>query len=363
MIKSKQKVLIFVFLSAVIIFALPVFNSFFISYKDFNAINLYKADRFIGYVNYIFYNNLKRSLIESKVVVGKDGFLFLGNRFDKVIDKTIGKYKPNSEEINFWTNQLLALQNKYELKGIKFVIVIAPNKHSVYKDYLPNALKGTGFNITDDIVIAAKNKNINILDLREIMRQYKNEDLLYWRTDTHWNEKGAAISYEETINYINNKFEENISVPSYSLIKNTRGGGDLAGFLKIREFIYNDFEDGYDYYFNDNYEICLGDINKESGVLQECIVKNNPIVDINSNPQYTFNSNSENDFNLLWLCDSFGSAPSQLYNSTFKSIWKWHWSHLNGTKLDTFVDQNKPDIVIYQIVERELYNNSIISFN
>ena len=72
------------------------------------------------------------------------------------------------------------------------------------------------------------------------------------------------------------------------------------------------------------------------------------------------NKNSENNLKLLFLCDSFGTAPSQLYNATFKEIYKFHWSHINGQKLVTFVEKNKPDIVIYQIVERALYDQSIV---
>lgn len=51
---------------------------------------------------------------------------------------------------------------------------------------------------------------------------------------------------------------------------------------------------------------------------------------------------------------------SQLYNATFKTIWKWHFNQLNGNKLSNFVNKYKPDFVIYQIAERDLYNQNII---
>ena len=82
---------------------------------------------------------------------------------------------------------------------------------------------------------------------------------------------------------------------------------------------------------------------------------------INAQPQYIINKNIKDNKKLLLLCDSFGTATSELYNLTFNTIWKWHYGQINGEKLSNFVEENKPDLVIYQIVERALYNDSIVT--
>lgn len=68
------------------------------------------------------------------------------------------------------------------------------------------------------------------------------------------------------------------------------------------------------------------------------------------------NPKAKNDYKLLLLGDSFTGAPAPLYNATFKEVLKWHWGTINGSKLANFIGKNEPDIVIYQLVERSLYN-------
>jgi TPR repeat protein len=67
-----------------------------------------------------------------------------------------------------------------------------------------------------------------------------------------------------------------------------------------------------------------------------------------------------NDSKLLLIADSFSTANSMPYNVTFATLWKLHQSRLYGKRLASFVEKNHPNIVIYQIVERDLYTQKII---
>ena len=356
--KYKSYIKYFLIFSIILISLLPAYN-FYQYAKNYDFKKSFNLDNVEKYVNYTIYKLFNRSMNQAQVIAGKDDFLFLGNNYDNVLHKTNGIYKPTNEEINNWTNKLKDLQKWYEDRGIKFVIAIAPNKHSIYKEKLPNWMQYDGKIITDDIVDQANLRNINILDLREKLVEAKKQesDILYWKTDTHWNEKGASIAFDTIINKLN----INLYKPKYNLNPSTRGGGDLSSFLKINTILNKDYEKNYTYSFEKNYNICKGNINKENHILEKCEKVDNPIVDIGSQPQYINNQDSENKNKLLFLCDSFGGAPSQLYNGTFSSIYKFHWSHIYGQKLADFVQENKPDVVIYQIVERALYNDSIVT--
>ncbi|PWE21265.1 alginate O-acetyltransferase AlgX-related protein [Aliarcobacter skirrowii] len=358
---NKNFVKYFLIISILIVSFIPTLN-FIILGKDIKENKIYSLDYFEAYRNYIIYKIFDYSMVSKQAIIGKDNFLFLGNGHDNVVDKSNGVYRPTKEEINNWTNKLKDLQKWYEDRDIKFVIVIAPNKHSIYKEKLPNWMQYDGKTITDDIVEQANIKNINMLDLREKLIESKQQesDILYWKTDTHWNEKGASIAFDTIINKINNIYQLNLQKPKYNLNPSTRGGGDLSNFLKINNILDKDYEKNYSYSFEKKYNICKGNINKDKNFLEKCEGIDNPIVGINSQPQYIRNENSENKNKLLFLCDSFATAPSQLYNGTFSSIYKFHWAHINGQKLATFVEINKPDVVIYQIVERALYNQSIV---
>jgi len=365
-LKQKKLVIYFIITVMILLAILPIFNTSFhvinntLNLKKFNKKYLFTTDNVESSINYYFYKNYKMSLNKNQVIVGKDNFLFLGNSYDKVIDKTQGKYPYTLDEINKWVQELEKLQDWYESRNIKFSVVLAPNKHTVYYEKLPDDTQyKLGKTITDDIVKLALRKNINILDLRSTFEEEKKLDQLYFTTDTHWNSKGASLAFEATIKFINSLYGLKYEIPKYNLSNSHRGSGDLADFLKIKSFLPNDYEKDYDIDFKHDHEVCHGNIDKKHK-LEKCISKMNPIMGINSQDQYMINKYSANKNSLLLLCDSFGTANSQLYNATFSTIWKFHYGHIEGKNLASFVNEHKPDIVIYQIVERGFYNQGII---
>ena len=362
---QKKLVKLNLILIILLLLPLPLLNTILIlsdnnkiNFKKFNKKFLYSTDNLEGTLNYYLYEAMQRSFNEGQAVIGKDGFLFLGNDYARVLDKVQDKFPYSKSDIDTWTDKLRAVQSWYEDRDIKFIIVIAPNKHTVYNDKLPNWINASDNTITDDIVNLAKNKNINILDLRATLIK-QNSPQLYFSTDTHWNNKGASIGYQETIQYINKTYQINYKTPKYSLSITTRGGGDLAGFLKIGSLLSRNYETNYKFNLVNESDVCHGTINKEHNLLK-CNIKKNPVMGINGTDQYMINNKAVNKGKLLLLCDSFGSATSKPYNETFNTIWKFHYGHINGQELVSFVQENKPDIVIYQVVERDLYNQGIV---
>jgi len=114
--------------------------------------------------------------------------------------------------------------------------------------------------------------------------------------------------------------------------------------------------------FNKKYSICFGNINKNTYKLEPCEMIVNPKYYVNRGPKYTVNTNSLNNMKALIIGDSFTFHNSELYNLTFNTVWKFHIGHLNGKRLSNFINLKKPDVVIYQIVERAfLFNERLIS--
>jgi hypothetical protein len=345
----------------------PLFNAGAIIFEskkkliDTTKKELFSTDRLEAYTNYLAYKVFKISLVNQNVIPGKDNFLFLGNSFDNVLDKTTGKFRPDKSEIHLWTEKLKKLQDWYEDKDIKFTFVIAPNKHSIYKDKLPDWLSYYGKTITDDIVNVSLQKDINIVDLRPALLKYSNdENPIYWKTDTHWNQKGGAIAFEEVISFIKKKHGLHIDKPEYFLKASQKKAGDLCILMKIQDILPDDYENEYKYIFKKKYDICRGNINKDNGNLEKCIKTVNFLTDV-ARPQFVTNKNIKKN-KLLFICDSFGVSPSNLYNTSFSTVWQWHYSHINKQKLSEFVKKNKPDLVIYQIVERHFYDRGDIYF-
>jgi len=359
----QQKKLVYVFLILAFSFTLflPVLNILFmeknkkISLQNFSKQQLFSTDNVESLLNYFAYKTLHISLDKPQVIVGKDNFFFLGNSYSNIIDKSKGTFPYNRKNIDMWVNKINKLQNWYENQGIEFIFVIAPNKHTIYNDKLPNSvLYNEGKTLTDDIVSHAQDKNINIFNLKQILREKKQEKELFFHTDTHWNKYGAQIGYIETMRFLNDTYKKHYERVKYSINETIEsGGGDLTNFLKINHFLLKNYEKDYHFTFTTKRKLCYGKINKNN-ILQECTagIKN-------TFNQYTMNENAPNKKKLLYLSDSFGLANSSLYQETFDTVWRFHLSYVNSSAgiLKNFIHEHKPDIVIYQVVERDLLVN------
>jgi hypothetical protein len=360
--KQKKLVYYFLILSISLTLFLPVLNLSF-SYKNkklnlqsFTKQQLFSTNNFESIKNYIVYKTFNISLNESQVIAGKDNLFFLSDMYASVISKTKGTFQYTNKDIDTWTSKLKNLQNWYEKQGIQFIVVVASNKHTVYSNKLPNdILYKEGKTITDDIVKSSLNKNIHILNLKKVLLEKKQDRQLYFKTDTHWNSYGALIGYVHTMKYLNTSYNENYKIPKYTIKKIiSNGGGDLTNLLRINQFLSNNHEEDYSFTFKQKNKVCYGEITKKN-ILNKCT----PVVKKSFN-QYIVNKNALNKEKLLYLCDSFGLVNSQLYEKTFNTVLRFHLTYANAGMLADFIKEHKPDIVIYQIVERDLGNHSII---
>ena len=365
--KQKKLVYIFLIVSLLCVSPLPIYNLTLLYQKgelvpkNITTQKLFATDHIEASVNYFAYRVLHLSLNERQTIVGKDGFLFLGNQYAAIVDKTQGLYPYKQEDIDLWVDKLKAVQEWYRIKGIQFIFVIAPNKSSVYPEKLPALIVyKEGETITDDIVRTSRKKNITLLDLRQVLNKSKGDEELYFRTDTHWNNKGASIGFKEAIHFLNTQYGEEYNLPKYTLRSMRQGSGDLAGFLKIKQILSPNYEKDFTFEFNTSVKVCHGNINMKELTVETCKMTGNPILNVFAQDQYMTNKSAVNSEKLLFIGDSFSTANSKPYNATFGILWKFHHSRLYGKKMADFVEKNQPDIVIYQIVERDLYSETLV---
>jgi len=358
----KQKKLVYYFLIVSIIFILflPILNLSFTQKKlDIHYIlkqKLFSTDNLESLINYFTYKTFDFSLNEPNVIVGKDDFLFLGNSHVNIIDKTKGTLQYKSHILDLWADKLKKLQDWYESQGIEFIVVVASNKHTIYDDKLPNDITySKSKTVTDDMVKYALKRDVHILNLKNSLREAKKERELYFHADTHWNNYAASIGYVATMKFLNMTYNKSYNITKFTIEETeSNGGGDLTNFLKINHFLEDTYEKNYNLIFKNRSSFCYANITKDNR-LNECTAG----MKSNFN-QYVINNNPLNKEKLLYLCDSFGLANSQLYNETFHTVWRFHLSYTNNGVLENFIKENKPNIVIYQIVERDLGNNTII---
>lgn len=129
--------------------------------------------------------------------------------------------------------RLLDWQAQLEQRGIRFYIVIAPNKESIYPQYLPHEVRaGVRACRINQVMHVLGSTFLNVLDMRGTLRNAAQTQQVYHRTDTHWNAAGALVASQEILARVRQDFP-GLSVPDlYDYAQEVKAhSGDLASFL------------------------------------------------------------------------------------------------------------------------------------
>jgi hypothetical protein len=139
---------------------------------------------------------------QRRVLVGNRGWLFFRGDDDFAFFR--GANRLSEAQIKEWVDRMDTRQKWLAERGIQFVILPAPLKETIYPEFLPFWLRQQGSETAvDQILSAVRGKaNINLIDVRERLRQRKKSGAVYEPYDTHWNAEGAFIGYSAVMEKI-----------------------------------------------------------------------------------------------------------------------------------------------------------------
>jgi hypothetical protein len=262
----------------------------------------------------------------NKTLIGKNGYLFLQN--------------DSGRELEVHNDNLCLVNSifyeKYKSIKDKFLLIVFPNKSYIYSDFLPDKyiLKyRPGFDIYK------KYFNEHILDGYQFL---KDTDDTYYKTDTHINNKGSLIIYNEFINKINKLFNLDISSEIYSynkievdnLTSLGIGCGDLTWDFNLGDQILESQKDIYyeiidseqlytKYLFNDSSEIKTFEY-IDNSIIDKTDENMNKIIDWHVISKYILfkqNINCDNNLKVVIFYDSFLCRTLQLYMNLFYEVY------------------------------------------
>lgn len=131
-----------------------------------------------------------------QVVIGKEGFLY----YSGTINDYLGRKQLSDSGIENAAYNLKLLEENLSAKGVQLLVAIAPNKNTLYPQYMPSRyLAGAreNSNLTR-LQNALKNKEIKYVDFTQLFSDSKN--VRYLKTDTHWDNQGAYLGAEHILN-------------------------------------------------------------------------------------------------------------------------------------------------------------------
>ena len=132
------------------------------------------------------------------VVVGKEGWLYFTGEGNMDTYQQTEAYSPRRLEVIIAT--LRRLQKSLERQGIVFWVVITPAKESIYSPYLPDYIRPLGAQSKLDALAGRleSEPDLHVLDLRQpLVAARQAGQQVFYRTDTHWNDLGAFIAYQQ----------------------------------------------------------------------------------------------------------------------------------------------------------------------
>lgn len=125
----------------------------------------------------------------SKVLIGKEGWLFLDNDSNGSVDQFLGKIKIPSCQQTQWEQHFTSLEDLARAEHFEWRMALAPAKEYILEEYYPHPLSKEN---TPAQFMTCFQDNGKILYPLKTLKKYK--ELAYWKGDTHWTDYGACIA-------------------------------------------------------------------------------------------------------------------------------------------------------------------------
>ncbi len=267
---------------------------------------------------------------------GKNDWLFLGNAYDDTVAKMRLAITPNRKTIRSTVARFSKLAETAAEYNIPVVLIVGPNKSSIYPEYLPDQFVPSPQKYSSFFLEKLRKiPNLTVYDpTADLLERKQSEGLLYWMTDTHWNAKGAFLTYTGFAKLFG------LPVPDIRFRQGMPHKGDLIDISKQEDFPLH---------AGDNWEIVW----KNRPVLTEEAISDTisesfgPLVSV-TNPQPLSDK-------YIWIIgDSFNHALRPYFNAVFsKTRYIGHWSKkLEQLPSELKKADRKPDMIVVIRAER-----------
>jgi alginate O-acetyltransferase complex protein AlgJ len=171
----------------------------------------------------------------SAVVKGRDGWLFYAD--DSGMDDYANVLPLSPVELDAWRDTLVRTHAWLRERGIAYVFTIAPDKHVIYPEYVAESIRPVHDRSRSDQLLAMLGQTaVPAVDERPTLIDAKRRERIYFKTDTHWNDRGALVAYQQVIEAVRRQVA---AVPTawtrvdFAPIERVTEGMDLARMMGL----------------------------------------------------------------------------------------------------------------------------------
>ncbi len=277
------------------------------------------------------------------VLPGTDGwFYWLGEDGHSLARHYRGTMTQPQEEIEASVAELERRRAWLAERGIAYVVAIVPEKYTIYPEHLPAWIrKAEGPTPYDRFVQAvAQHPELAFVDLRPPLREARTRELVYYKTDSHWNFNGARVGYDALMAAVQK------ALP-----------GKLAAIAPAPRPAFNQ---GVDYYRGD----LLTMLGRPPGLREDDVAPLSKVLgDARQRCARRIDRNGEYPGFEFWICDKPGLPRAVVLRDSMAipliPMLSENFSrvvYVSARKLDrALIEREKPDVVIEELVERSMH--------
>ncbi len=267
-----------------------------------------------------------------QILVGSNKWLIYTAEYS--MDDFQATFPFTDNELKTIQTNLDSFKTRLQSEGIELLVVVIPNKNTIYPEYMPAQIPKIGAQTRLDQVVDFQKNNgtTQILDLRQPLFEARNNHQIYYPSDTHWNPYGFYVGYAQIISQLGEAFPalkphnwDDFNV--ISLGKRNGELGEALGQINVPEE-YLDLQPKFD---------------------RNTIFRNFYL----NNIKYltAFNQQSTTSLSAIVYRDSFFTSLVPLIADHFrKSTYIWSFE-----VDEQYLQEEKPDVVIFECTERYLY--------
>lgn len=301
---------------------------------------------FWGKIQFVNFNGLMRNILGQHEMNGvvklNNGYLL--TTFD---------FLPE-EEIEERAIALKNFNDYLKSSDTKLLFAVTPYTSSKYAPQLPIGIDDCGNDNLDRLVMASKDKGVEVMDFRKVMYEEGIDQYsMMYKTDHHWTTQAGFYAYTKVLEWI----KENVSVEVDDKV------ADLNNYTITTYPRWHlgsrGQRTGYLYAGIDDYDLILPKFDTmiqqgdKIGNYEEMMINYAPLKSKDYRSRYTYdrvmnagggiNLNSENDLKILVVGDSFLTALSPYLVLSFYETRVVYAP--NGVDKE-YLEEYKPDVIV-----------------
>lgn len=282
--------------------------------------------------------------IYNNTVVGENGWLFFTGEVSILDYQNTAAIKPG--RLARLQRNLDRLNKNLEAMGITLLVIIPPNKSTIYSQYMPEQIPviGNQSRLDQFLEYMQLNSDTHILDLRPALLEASRSQAVYYKTDTHWNDVGAYYAYAETLRTLAPDYPLLVPRP-VSDFKYTHTG-DSVHDLPMLMGLPNYAEE--DWLLLPSFEIRLSE--------EKDALRDGRFI------RTVMNANGELP-RLLVFGDSFYGTLGRFIEPHFSRVKFIPFTPIDRIWSLDWIEQENPDIVIIEIAERSIDDSLPLLFD